>query len=91
MLKDILKKSPQDPHAHAARFLRDPYTADKVANFARSEDHIDRDLLDLDARIYSTMAVALDGHNAEPNDEQTKRARNLYEDILTNELPPDNL
>ncbi|VVC24746.1 Hypothetical protein CINCED_3A013432 [Cinara cedri] len=91
VIKDILRNTPQDPRAHAARFLKDSRTAERVANFSRFEDNTEHDLLDRDVRIYSTMAMALDEHNAWPDYDQGRRAHNLYKEIFTNEPPPNNL
>lgn len=89
VLKDILKEFPQDPRAHAARFLKDPRIADRVANFSRSDNHTESDLLDRDARIYSTKVVAVDGHGAGTRRQDEQRKQNLCNENYTIEPPPN--
>lgn len=52
LLQELFQADPDDPYAHAVRYLRDPGTRDQVAGFTRSEDCLARDLLDQDEKIY---------------------------------------
>lgn len=75
VFKEVLKSAPKNPWAHAANYLRDPRTADLIANFAASRDYTTQELLDRDFRTYAIstdMAGAQTGRgwDEEQNEEQ---------------------
>lgn len=59
LLNDILKKSPKNPYAYAASYLRNPQTAKLIANFKRFEDFQYEDILKKDYQEYATTAAAV--------------------------------
>jgi len=80
LCNEILKKSPKNPYSHAASYLKNPQTADLVANFKRYEDFQYESILKKDNQQYATAAAALkiatseQGKSMVTMDEQTEES-----------------
>lgn len=80
----MFRAQPDDPYAHAARYLRDPKTKDLLDDFERSEDRLAQNLLDQDERAYGEDPVA------ETRSQRMTRLYNLFgesEEYLAPETP----
>ncbi|XP_015366528.1 PREDICTED: uncharacterized protein LOC107163576 [Diuraphis noxia] len=89
LYNEILKKSPKNPYALAADYLKNPQTADLVANFKRSVDFQYEDILKKNNQQYATAATAVKIATSEPNlttlvtlDKQTEETEDNETDMV---------
>lgn len=82
LCNEILKKSPKNPYEFAAGYLKNPQTADQVANFKPSVDFKYENILKKNNQQYATAAAAVKIATSELNlttlvtslDEQTEES-----------------
>lgn len=89
LCNEILKKSPKNPYALAASYLKNPQTADQVANFKPSVDFQYENILKKNNQQYATAAAAVKIATSEPNlttlvtlDEQTEESEDGETDMV---------
>lgn len=54
IFNEVLKKTPQNPWAHAAQYLNDSRSLDRIAKFPRSQNSITLELVGQNANNYAT-------------------------------------
>jgi len=89
LYNEILKKSPKNPYALAAGYLKNPQTADLVANFKPSVDFKYENILKKNNQQYATAAVTVKIATSEPNlttlvtlNEHTKESEDGEADMI---------